>query len=179
MRFAVLAAAAMVVSAPASAEVLSQGDNAFHIRHEVNLVVSAEDAYELLGNPALWWHPDHTYSGDSANMNMDLRQGGDFMERVPEKNGWVKHMEIAQVMPGETIVMTGGLGPLVMQGASGTMIWSVEEAGAGSKLTLDYRVSGFAEGNGTQWAGPVDYVLGEQIKRLRQRAAVGNRRDIP
>ena len=179
MRVALIAAAAFAAATPATAEIVSQGPNAFHVRHEVNLVIPADEAYELLVNPATWWHPDHTYSGDSANMRMDLRRGGDFMERLPDTGGWVKHMEIAQVQPGEQVVMTGGLGPLVFQGANGTMVWTVEEAGAGSRLTLDYQVYGFPKGNGTEWAGPVDFVLGEQVKRLRQRAATGGRRDIP
>ncbi|NNC47438.1 MAG: ATPase [Sphingomonas sp.] len=179
MRIVLFAVAGLAAASPASAEIVSQSANTFHVRHEVNLVGSAEDAYRLLGDPSLWWHPDHTYSGDSANMRMDLRPGGSFIERVPEKDGWVEHMEIAQVMPGEMVVMTGGLGPLVFQGASGTMVWTVEEAGAGSKLTVDYQVSGFPQNNATQWAGPVDMVLGEQVRRLRQRAATGGRRDIP
>lgn len=165
------------IAASASADVVSQGDSAFHVTHSVQLVIPPDEAYAILSNPSRWWSPEHSYSGDSANFSMSLKPGGCFCERLPDNGGFVEHMRVAQVMPGEKIVMTGGLGPLISEPATGTMVWSVERVAGGAKVTIDYKVFGYP-GTASRMAGPVDFVIGEQITRLR-RASLGTRRDIP
>lgn len=179
MRISSLACLFLLGAAPAGAEIVSQDAHAFHVRHSVQLVAPPEKAYALLANPSLWWHADHTYSGDSGNLSLGLRPGGCFCERLPESGGFVEHMRVVQVKPGDMIVLKGGLGPLTFEPATGTMTWSVERVAGGSKIHLDYKVFGFTKGNGNAMAAPVDTVLGEQMKRLRRQAAAGNRRDIP
>ncbi|MBB3764264.1 SRPBCC family protein [Sphingomicrobium lutaoense] len=170
---------AFLLAAPAQAEIVSQNANAFHVRHSVQVVVPPEQAYALLTTPSRWWDPEHSYSGDSANLLLDLRPGGCFCERLPDSGGFVEHLRLVQLKPGEALVFTGGLGPLTFEAATGTMVWSVEKIAGGSRISLDYRAFGFPKGNGAALAGPVDRVLGEQMKRLRRQAAAGNRRDIP
>jgi len=46
-----------------------------------------------------------------------------------------------------------------------------ERIAGGSRVVLDYKVAGFAEGNGQGMAPLVDTVLGEQVKRYRTFAA--------
>lgn len=170
-------AALAVLAAPASADVVSQGDSAFQVTHSVQLVIPPDEAFALLSSPSRWWSPDHSYSGDSANFSMTLRPGGCFCEALPDNGGFVEHMRIAQVFPGEKIVMTGGLGPLINEPATGTMVWTVERVAGGAKISLDYKVFGYP-GTASRMASAVDFVLGEQVKRLR-RASLGNRRDLP
>jgi uncharacterized protein YndB with AHSA1/START domain len=158
---------AVVFGAPASAAVVQSGPNGFAIRHSVNLVIPPDQAYSALGDLPRWWDKDHTYSGDSANLSMSLRAGGCFCEKL-EKGGGIEHMRVTLVQPGERVVMTGALGPLLYEGVSGVMDLKVEKIAGGAKVTMDYRAAGFANGNAATLAPIVDKVLGEQLRHYRE-----------
>jgi hypothetical protein len=63
--------------------------------------------------------------------------------------------------------MTGSLGPLLYEATAGVMDIEIKSTAAGSQMTLDYRVAGFAKGGGEKLAGLVDGVLADQMKRFR------------
>ena len=86
-------------------------------------------------------------------------------------NGFEVRHRIALVKPGERVVLTGALGPLLFEAASGVMDVRVERIAGGSRLTLDSRAAGFAKGNAAIFGPAVDQMLGEQVKRLRTYAA--------
>jgi uncharacterized protein YndB with AHSA1/START domain len=157
----------LLSSAPASAAVVQSGPNGFSITHSVNLVVPPGQAFAAIGELPRWWDKDHTYSGDSANLSMSLRAGGCFCERL-EKGGGIEHMRVTLVQPGERVVMTGALGPLLYEGVSGVMDLKVERIAGGAKVTINYRAGGFANGNAAALAPIVDKVLGEQIRHYRE-----------
>jgi uncharacterized protein YndB with AHSA1/START domain len=117
-----------------------------------------------------WWNKEHTYSGDSANMSLELAPGGCFCERLPSGGG-VEHMRVALIQPGERLVMTGPLGPLLYEAAAGVMDVKVERIAGGSRLTMNYRAAGFANGGADKLAPLVDRVLGDQVARFRKFAA--------
>ena len=158
---------ALLASMPASAAVVQSGPNGFVVRHSVNLVIPPEQAYAAIGELPRWWDKDHTYSGDSANLSMSLKAGGCFCERL-EKGGGIEHMHVTLVQPGERVVMTGALGPLLYEGVSGVMDLKIEKIAGGAKVTMDYRAAGFANGNAATLAPLVDKVLAEQIRHYRE-----------
>ena len=82
-------------------------------------------------------------------------------------------MRVAYLQPGERIVLTGSLGPLLYEATSGVMDIKVERIAGGSKVTMNYRVSGFAKGGAAKMAPLVDQVLADQLKRFRVYAAGG------
>ena len=166
---AILAAALILAPGAAAAEVVSAGPHGFHIRHSVQLVVPQPDAFAAFGNIASWWSDGHTYSGDAANLSLQLRPGGCFCERLPDGGG-IEHLRVAYVAPGERVVLTGSLGPLLFEATNGVMDVQVERIAGGSRLTMEYKVSGFAEGGAEKLAPIVDQVLGEQMKRYRESA---------
>ena len=173
MRNSLIATAAAVsalFAAPAQAEVVSANANGFEIRHVVSTVIPQPAAFAAFGRVAQWWSKDHTYSGDSANLSLSLEPGGCFCERLPGGGG-VEHMRVAYVAPGERLVLTGGLGPLLYEATAGVMDVKVERIAGGSRLTLNYRAAGFANGGADRLAPLVDQVLGEQMARLRKFAA--------
>lgn len=163
----ILAAALMLVPGAAAAEVVSAGPHGFHIRHTVQLVVPQPDAFAAFGNIGSWWSGEHTYSGDASNLSLQLRPGGCFCERLPGGGG-IEHMRVAYVAPGERVVLTGSLGPLLFEATTGVMDVQVERIAGGSRLTMDYKVAGFAEGGAETLAPIVDQVLAAQMKRLRE-----------
>ncbi|MBW0144501.1 ATPase [Sphingomicrobium clamense] len=174
----VAALATAAIAAPAGSEVVSSSANAFHVRHSEPLVATQEDAWNLLRQPALWWNGEHSYSLDAANFYLELKPGGCFCERMPD-GGFVEHMRVLSFTPGEELVLEGMLGPLRTIPATGVLVFKLESQGGNSRITSDFKVVGFPEGNGTMWAGAVDGVIGEQMKRLRSRAASKGRRGNP
>ena len=160
---------AIIAAAPAAAEVVSAGEHGFHVRQTVQLVAPQPVTFESFGQVGAWWDNEHTYSGSAANMTMELRPGGCFCERL-EGGGGIEHMRVAYIDPGKRLVLTGGLGPLLYEATSGVMDVKVERIGGGSRLTLDYKVAGFAAGGAAKIAPLVDQVLAEQVKRFRAHA---------
>jgi hypothetical protein len=158
---------ALIASAsPAAAEVMSASSNGFEVRQTVNLVVPPADAFDAFRNIGAWWDPEHTYSGDAANLSLALVPGGCFCERLP-KGGGVEHMRVAYIEPGKHVVLTGALGPLLYEAVTGVMDVQVKTIAGGAQLTLDYKAAGFAKGGADKLAAAVDSVLAAQMKRYR------------
>lgn len=167
---ALLFATVLLFAAPASAEVVSADDHGFEIRHSVNLVIAQPEAFAAFGRVGNWWSNEHTYSGDASRMSLQLRAGGCFCEPL-EGGGGVEHMRVSYLQPGERIVLTGSLGPLLYEATSGVMDVKVERIAGGSRVVMNYRAAGFAKGGAVAMAPLVDQVLGEQMKRFRVYAA--------
>jgi hypothetical protein len=160
------AVAVLVGTVPARAEVVTASPNGFEVRETVNLVVKPEVAMASFGDIAAWWSAEHTYSGKSENLSLNLVPGGCFCERFP-KGGGIEHLRVTYVDPGKRVVLTGPLGPLLYEATTGVMDVQVKSTAAGSQLTLDYRAAGFANGGAEKLAPLVDQVLSEQMKRYR------------
>jgi len=162
----------LILPVSAAAEVVSASDHGFEVQQSVNLVIPQPKAFAAFGQIGQWWSKDHTYSGDAARMSLQLRPGGCFCETF-EDGGGIEHMHVTLVRPEEQVVLTGSLGPLLYQATAGVMDIKVERIAGGSRVTMNYRVAGFANGNGVELAPQVDQVLGEQMKRFRVYAAGG------
>lgn len=175
MRVRLLGFAAIFAS-PASAAVLSSGDNGFEIQQTVNLVVPQSEAYNAFGRVGQWWNNEHTYSGDGRRMSLQLRPGGCFCEPL-DNGGGIEHMRVTFVQPGERILLTGSLGPLLYEATTGVMDVKFERIAGGSRVTMNYRASGFAKGGAAAMAPLVDQVLGDQMKRYRVYAAAAPKTD--
>ena len=154
------------LTVPAGAEVVSASTNGFEVRQQVNLMVEPQVAMEAFDDVAHWWDPKHTYSGESSNLSLALRLGSCFCERFPEGGG-IEHLRVIRVDPASRAVLTGSLGPLLHEATIGVMDVQVKSRGGGSQLTLNYKVSGFANGGANTMAAAVDQVLAQQLKRYR------------
>ncbi len=160
----ILAVALLAASAaPLQAEVVSSAANGFHVRHSVTVPVGADSAYSAFAKVERWWNPAHSYSGEASRLSLELTPGGCFCESL--KGGGVEHLRVTYVDRPQRLVLTGGLGPLLFQAVSGVMDLKFEVAGTGTKVTMDYKVAGFANGGADKIAAPVDKVLGEQMSR--------------
>ena len=166
----ILLALPLVVAGPASAEVVSAGLNGFEVQEVVNLVVPPASAYAAFGQVGQWWNKEHTYSGDAARMSLQLRPGGCFCEPL-EGGGGIEHMRVTFLKPGEQVVMTGSLGPLLYQATAGVMDVKFERIAGGTRVTMNYRAAGFAKSDADKLAPLVDQVLADQMKRYRIYAA--------
>ena len=121
----------------------------------------------------LWWSSDHTISGDASRLSISAMPQGCFCESFGKDAG-VVHMTVTMVNPGVVMRLTGGLGPLGLMGVNGNMTWEFETVDDGTKVKFTYAVGGYrAEGMDTI-AGPVDFVIGEALARLKAHIETGD-----
>ena len=166
----ILALAMIGVAGTAHAEVVGASGNGFEVRYAIQVVMPQERTFDAFTRISEWWDKAHTYGGDSSKLSLSATPGGCFCERLPGGGG-IEHMRVTYVEPGQEMVMTGALGPLLYEAATGVMYIKVERIAGGSRLTLDYKVSGFANGGAEKMAPQVDEVLGDQMARFRKFAA--------
>lgn len=164
--------AAALVAAPlaARAEVVDQSAAGFALQHVTNLDAPQAKVRAAVSDIGKWWSSDHTYSGDAKNLAL---KDGCFCETLPD--GFVRHMTVVY-SDGGALRMFGGLGPMQTTGAAGHLIFRFEQAADPKKtlLTVTYDVGGYARGGLAEtWAKPVDFVLGEQVTRLKRYVETG------
>ena len=151
-------------SARASAQAAANG---FVVSQKASIGATPTRVYDaVVGQVGLWWSPEHTYSGDSANLSIDARPGGCFCERLRDGGG-VEHLRVVYVAPGEVLRLSGALGPLQASGLAGSLTWKFTAVPGGTTVGLSYRVGGFMEGGVEKIAPAVDAMLGEQLRRLK------------
>lgn len=173
MRF-LPAIAALLVAAPAQAEVAASRADGFVSRNVVEVSVSPEEAWKVLVAPAGWWSSAHTYSGDAANLYLDAQATGCFCELLPlpkgapegQRRGSVEHMHIVYSEPFRAMRMQGGLGPLQSEAVHGTLTVTFKETGGKTRILFEYIVFGYMRQEAEKMAPLVDKVLSEQLARL-------------
>jgi hypothetical protein len=157
---------AMLVRGEARGDVLESTPAGFAVKNTVTIAGTPSDVYGALGRVGSWWDPAHTYSGDAANLSMDLRPGGCFCERLVPQGG-VQHSMMVLVTPNKTLRLAGGLGPLQEAGVSGSLTFALAERVGGTDTTMSYSVGGYRQGGLEALAPVVDSVLGAQLRRLK------------
>jgi hypothetical protein len=167
----VLAAALLLALLPAGAypEVADSSAAGFTVKIATRIEASPAAVYRGFMRVGEWWDSEHTWSGDARNLSMEEKVTGCFCERLPGGGG-VRHLEIVNLVPGKSVVLTGGLGPLQSLAATGTMSVEFAADGPATKLTLTYAVSGYLPAGLNTWAAGVDSVLSAQVARLKKHA---------
>jgi uncharacterized protein YndB with AHSA1/START domain len=161
-----------VALASISAEAVEISANGFLVRHEMTIAAPAAKVYDALtAQIGAWWNAQHTYSGDSRNLSIDLRPGGCFCERLA--NGGVEHMRVLQWRQNQLLRMSGGLGPLQGSGVAGSMTWQLSPTDTATRLELTYSVGGYIAGGFESIAPAVERVTGEQVTRLKRFVETG------
>lgn len=165
------ALAATMLTSAAAAEVKSVSPGHFEVESKAVVAAPPAETYEMLGRIGSWWNKAHSYSGDAANMTLELRAGGCFCEKIPKDGSTIEHMRIVYAQPGQMLRAQGGLGPLQAEAVTGTLTWSLEAVPNGTQITQNYVVSGHVRGGMASLASPVDQVLAEQLSGLQKRLA--------
>lgn len=162
----IIAAAVLFGSTAASAEVVKSAEHGFELSYSHVVPGPPVEVMKGFANVARWWDEGHTYSGSAENLSLELKPGGCFCERLPNGGG-VEHMRVAYVDPGKRLVLTGGLGPLLYQATAAVMDVQFTPAGSGTRVTVNYKAAGFANGGAAATAPLVDKVLDGQVMRFR------------
>jgi hypothetical protein len=185
------AAAALVSGLPipgfdaptATARVAQVNERGFIVQLTATAPAAPGQVWGELVNPADWWDPEHSFSGDAANFSLDAKPGGCFCETLPAEEqgeetgkgtkkaaprGGVEHMRVVYVEKNRALRMLGALGPLQSDAVVGTLTVQLKPAkdGEGTQILWEYVVGGFSRVPMEAVAASVDKVLGEQILRL-------------
>lgn len=162
----ILALVGLVAVAPALAEVKHVSEGGFEVASTAVVTAPPSAVYATLIMPSRWWSAAHSYSGDARNMAIDARAGGCFCEVLPP-DGAVEHGRVIFAQPGKMLRIDGALGPLQAMATVGRLTFMLEPEGTGTKVTMTYVVGGYISGGASQFAAPVDQVLGEQLAGLK------------
>ncbi len=146
------------------AEIVAASDTHFVLRHEAVSALETAQLWERLIRPEKWWHPDHTYSGDSANLKLDATAGG--LWREDWEGGSVSHGRVLYVKQGAQLRMEAPFGPL--QGLGAYTIWTItiSPVEGGSKVMFDEMSTAPPGTDMAKLAEAVDFVKEEAIQRL-------------
>lgn len=157
----------------AAAEVTNSATNGFTTVNSVVVAADRSTAWAAAIDIGRWWSSAHTMSGDAARMTIEPRVQGCFCESLGPEAG-VVHLTVMSVMPGTSLRLSGGLGPLGLMGVYGNMTWDFEDMDEGTRIRFRYMVGGYMDGGLDSLAGPVDGVLGEALDRLKSYIETGN-----
>lgn len=153
--------------APLRGEVIESSAAGFSVRNVVTINAPAAKVYAALTDGVGgWWDPAHTFSHDARNLSLDAKPGGCFCERLPDGGG-VEHMRVVFASPGKLLRLAGAIGPLQEAAVTGTMTWSLSQAGEGTSVDMTYTVGGFRVGGFRDLPTVVDGVLRGQLGRLK------------
>lgn len=154
---------------PVAADVVHAGTAGFKLRFEIVFEQPASTVYQTLLDIQAWWDPDHTYSGDVANLTLDLKPGGCLCETWD--GGAVEHLRVGYLQENSTVRLLGGLGPLQSMAVTGAMTFVVADVEGGSRFLFVYEVGGFTPGGVEAMAKPVDDVWAGHLARFQAAVA--------
>jgi hypothetical protein len=169
MKRIIILALSLLQAGPVAAELTRSDEQGFTVRHALTAAADPFVVYRTLtAHIDQWWNPAHSWSGEAANLYMDTNRGGCFCERLPN-GGFAEHLRLIYLAPGQEVRFSGALGPLQGMAVDGRMLWKIEAAEGGSRVTFTYHVFGHPEGGLAGIAPAVDAVIGEQLQRLGER----------
>ena len=148
----------------ATAEIVSASDTHFVLRLEAESSLAPGELWRRLANPAAWWHPDHTYSGDAGNLALDVTAGG--LWREDWEGGSVLHGRVLFAKPERSLRLEAPFGPL--QGSGAYTVWTITltPTDAGTRVVFDERAIAPDGADLESLARAVDAVKSEAINRL-------------
>jgi hypothetical protein len=163
LRFLPIVLAAAISMPAAMASVTNKADNGFTVSYKANLKTSPAKAYAAFIAIGSWWGSDHTFSGDAKNLTIEARQGGCWCETLPG-GGFVRHLDVVQARPNQSLVFSGGLGPLSFMAVSGPMIVTFTKLKSETEVSLTYTVGGYDPDRFAKMSLAVDQVLSAQFQ---------------
>lgn len=152
---------ALLAASTAQAAVKQSAPDGFIVEHRIMLNVAPAQAWTTLAQPARWWPKEHTWSGDPANLSLELKLGGCFCERW--KDGGAEHGRVIMLRRNELVRLNAALGPLQDMAVSGVLSVALAPKDEGTEATVTYRVSGTSAHAFDKIAPAVDQVIGLQF----------------
>ena len=150
------------------ADIVDSSATGLTVRSRVAITATPARVYNhIISDVGLWWNSAHTWSGNSQNLTIDTRAGGCFCEKLAN-GGSAEHMRVVYAAPGKMLRLSGALGPFQSLAVTGTMTWTLTKSDQGTVLVVEYTLGGYRPGGMAPVAGAVDYVITEQVSRLKR-----------
>jgi uncharacterized protein YndB with AHSA1/START domain len=165
----VAGSALLAAVAPARAEVIQVSADSLVVRHTHQIAATPGKVYAAIGQIGQWWAKDHTWSGSSANLSLELRPGGCFCERWGSAGA--EHGHVVMLIPNELVRIAAQLGPMQELAVTGALTFQLAPKDGGTELTVSYRMSGDSQHKFEALAPIVDGVIGLQARGLAEFAA--------
>lgn len=163
-RATTLAALALAAPLDAHADTSGVGPAGFVVTVERPVDAPPDALWRAITQLPQWWSSRHTWSGNAANLSVDLRPGGCWCETWA--GGGALHGTVVFVAPGKMVRFYANLGPLQDRATAGVLTLSASPVEGRTVLKVLYRVSGPVDAGLGDLAPAVDRVLTEQAGRL-------------
>lgn len=151
----------LLASTAGQTAVKQSSPEGFIVEHRLRIAATPAQAWATLAKPARWWPKEHTWSGEAANLSLDLTLGGCFCERW--KDGGAEHGRVIMLKRNELVRLNAALGPLQDMAVSGVLSVALVANDEGSEAIVTYRVSGTPAHALDKLAPVVDQVIGQQF----------------
>ena len=157
----IAATALLFVATPASAEVIARTADSFTLRFERRTEGLPAVIATLMGRPELWWDGAHSYSGDAANLTVDMQVGGCWCETLPDGSDF--HHGTVLAIAEDRLVFDAPFGPMHGKTTRADLViaWPENDSGRAVVWTLTIEGSGLGA-----FADPVDGVMGAAFARF-------------
>lgn len=159
-----------LLAASSQADVVSSSSSHYQLKHSAESSMPPAELWQRLANPQTWWHPDHTYSGDSNNLSLDTQAGG--LWREDWQGNSVLHGSVLLAKENEMLRLDAPFGPLQEMGVS--VVWTISlspsESG-GTLVVFDEIANGSDISKLDGLAPAVDFVKAEALRRLTENSA--------
>lgn len=161
-----LAVALMLCTAGlVQAETSNVSASGFIVTWRPEVQATPAQVWQALVQVGRWWNSQHSWSGQAANMSIELAPGGCWCERWGEGRS-VMHGQVIAVHPGSMLRLHAQLGPLQEMPVNAVLTFVIGVADGKTRLRVTYRVAGPADAALDKLAPAVDGVIGEQVGRL-------------
>jgi hypothetical protein len=160
LMFAFALALAGLVNSPVAAEIVSRSEDAFTLKFQGPTRLGPAGVADAFSEVELWWDPAHSYTGDAANLSLDLAPGGCWCEAMPDGTRF-DHGRVVSDVYGE-VRLHAPFGPLRSMATRADLIvtWSLADGVVTPTWTF------IVEGPGVgALAEPVDGVMGDGFAR--------------
>lgn len=162
------------LASAASAEVVETSADGFRLRSSAVLETTTHDqAWAALGHWGDWWSSDHTYSGDSANLTLNVSAGGCLCEVWD--GGQVEHARVILAWPAQGLLrMDAPFGPLQAQAVTAILTYTIRPRDEGGvEVTQTFAVGGGGEATAAM-APLVDTVMSGGFERYVRYTQTGS-----
>ncbi len=160
----IIAALLFGLGAPADAEIVKRATEGFIIRHEGMVKADPAATWAALIDWGGWWPGAHSYSGNAANIELEVEPDGELEEVWA--GGQVLHGSVVAALPDRMLRLHAPLGPLQAIPVNAVLEFTLAPVGSGTRVGMVFHVAGSASVNAGRYAEAVDKLFAEAFPRL-------------
>lgn len=152
------------LAAPADAEIVKRATETFIIRHEGIAKGTPDQTWAALADWGGWWPGSHSYSGNAANMELELEPDGELEEVWP--GGLALHGSVVAALPHRLLRLNAPLGPLQRIPVNAVLEFTLAPVGTGTRVGMVFHVAGPSSVNAGRYADAMEKLFAEAFPRL-------------